>query len=526
MNTEFVSLVPIPGKYFSNNSIIPPITHIKSNITNFFDKYLPRFSSNESSQNKLVIISVLPATVASYDKEKYIKGLAPIKNDQSPFSSFHCKAYRSGRRSAIVPCKETKNDNDWIIAYSTNGTKYTPSTFEDATDYIRLKGCGMWLEQDKVKLPGFTLQETQSCHYNGEDKIYEIRGCAFEDTAFTELYATKTISESLSKFNIACGNIPLGTWIYDPIQGDEAPLIHKNVIVMKTLGDKRLETHLLAGLEKLINEISDDKALEAANRIRSLYLKHGITKLGDEFKSFSKSSSINRNDMEKECTRLIGSTESGHFQKMSEIDLIKAGYVPSNELKEALNGINCRSFNLSSFVDLFSRIGYEAGRVLASIHRAGFLWGTFVDHNESELHCNAHPDNLIVLSKELAQKYHQLFAPVDFDMAFEAKCAINIWMNKPTPDPTIVTSNFSAEHDNLLKDIVGLAATFPGMSTAIQQRPQPTGNKLILLESLRDAASWEYIFSYIDPSVEKQFNIDELYPIISSALEYTNGIQS
>lgn len=43
-------------------------------------------------------------------------------------------------------------------------------------------------------------------------------------------------------------------------------------------------------------------------------------------------------------------------------------------------------------------------------------WGYFTDHNPFEPHCNAHPNNFLVLDPLL---HSHLLAPVDFDMAYE-----------------------------------------------------------------------------------------------------------
>lgn len=46
---------------------------------------------------------------------------------------------------------------------------------------------------------------------------------------------------------------------------------------------------------------------------------------------------------------------------------------------------------------LFWRLGVEAGYWLRTVHSAGIVWGYFFDHDEFIPHCNAHPNNLIVL---------------------------------------------------------------------------------------------------------------------------------
>jgi hypothetical protein len=58
-------------------------------------------------------------------------------------------------------------------------------------------------------------------------------------------YMYSCINETLTKLDLLPGNIPIGMWIYGPLQNDPAPLIEKGVVIMETYGDKRLENHLL-----------------------------------------------------------------------------------------------------------------------------------------------------------------------------------------------------------------------------------------------------------------------------------------
>jgi len=70
---------------------------------------------------------------------------------------------------------------------------------------------------------------------------------------------------------------------------------------------------------------------------------------------------------------------------------------------------------------LFERIGYECGRIKRILDEKQISWGYFYDHNPFEPHCNAHPNNFIVLDLEAPynKECRNLLAPVDFDMAFD-----------------------------------------------------------------------------------------------------------
>jgi hypothetical protein len=86
---------------------------------------------------------------------------------------------------------------------------------------------------------------------------------------------------------------------------------------------------------------------------------------------------------------------------------------------------------------LFARIGSHCGRIVRALHRRRVSWGTFNDAlciNAAQLHCNAHVNNLVVLSPTTTTTTttttssssittnvmrSSLLAPLDFDMAFE-----------------------------------------------------------------------------------------------------------
>jgi hypothetical protein len=330
--------------------------------------------------------------------------------------------------------------------------------------------------------------------------------------------------------NIQIGNIPLGIWIYNTVEGDQTPKIQKHVIIHKTFGDKRLETHLLNGIEQILYHIDNENISNAVNIIKDLYKKYNILELGDKIKTFSKISKIPNNIINlNEKLYNDFKTKANYTYVLNDYEkLISNGIIPSKELIQHLKQINFtlnnKIFNFGNLAELFAQIGYESGRVLSLIHRSGCLWGTYIDHCENECHCNSHPDNFIILDINDAKKFNQILGAVDFDMAFEARCAVNIWTQKK--DPSMVYDNQYAEFESLIKDICGLGASFPGISTAIQYRKQPEGELSIILNALRDIAVWEYFNSYDNPILERPFKIDEYYEIINIALNYTKNIYS
>lgn len=76
---------------------------------------------------------------------------------------------------------------------------------------------------------------------------------------------------------------------------------------------------------------------------------------------------------------------------------------------------------------IFARIGYEAGFVKRLFDENQISWGYFIDHNLFEPHCNAHPNNFLVLDLEADYNVnHTLLAPLDFDMAYNYQTFVSI----------------------------------------------------------------------------------------------------
>jgi len=85
--------------------------------------------------------------------------------------------------------------------------------------------------------------------------LLEIKGCMFFHTLKRELHMTCRIEEILSRQGLLVGNQSVGFWQYLPTEDefhDEFPEIGKFCGIFKTLGDRRVATHLLQGLHVLI----------------------------------------------------------------------------------------------------------------------------------------------------------------------------------------------------------------------------------------------------------------------------------
>ena len=79
-----------------------------------------------------------------------------------------------------------------------------------------------------------------------------------------------------------------------------------------------------------------------------------------------------------------------------------ADHIKSQELLDQFNHHltllkSSKANFLALYALLFQRIGYEAGYIKRLFDENLISWGYFIDHNLFEPHCNAHPNNFLVL---------------------------------------------------------------------------------------------------------------------------------
>lgn len=532
-SSEEVILIPVPGVWISPQLIHPPPNANKENSLITFERLKPKKYNSES--NDFCIVPVMPA-VPPYidakflnDSQNHIEISAPLKGRKSPYSDKSSRGYRSGRRSSVFLCRKVPSGqqisaSDWVVAANhLDGSKYVVD-FEHGNILIRAKGCGMWIQSDDLPFPAITIQSAKSKYAEEGQTIFEIRGVCFENTSVTEMLSTQQIEDNLRKVGLACGNHSLGFWIYRNLKEDNSPLITKTVSIFETLGDRRLESHLLVGLERLLAKKYDQSfAQRVIDCVLPLYKGMEDKFPSDDYKTYSKTDKIFTVPLHKKVI-------DGSFFNFDDIDIAgfdekslrEKGLIPTYEIYEKIKDLDQDFVNL---VKLFGHLGFESGKCISVVHRTGYLWGSYVDHQDNEFHCNAHADNLVVLSKEQClsnKEMPQILAPLDFDMSFKKEQAINFYEQPPEPDPTYVTFNICPEFSNLLTDIGGYFATVEGASTAIEIRPAPPGLLSKVLWLLRDVSCYEYYVGYQKVNQRRckgnDVSIDDMYKLIEEGL--------
>ena len=333
--------------------------------------------------------------------------------------------------------------------------------------FYRLKGCG----NDER---GFNIQKT-------EGVMVEIvtRGSQYDSTCFRELFYSEKVDENLKKINIRCANLPVGFWKYGkdlhilpkenikkediPNLENQMPEVDKYCGIFHTLGDKRLRTHLLCGLEKILEKIATlcvSKQLineDLLNEIKKIF---PATRLPDKIETFKTikffgplnttidewvkkpvyeqkhyDAIISVDQLKKEINEnknlkiFIDQTENYDeiynllSENLSEKHKLMAKKIIENMKKEQANG---KKF-FSTLLNIYIRIGYEVGKIKRLMQDANINWGSYIDRGSS-YHCNAHSNNLVVLP----QGNDSLLSPLDLDLAFSKEKMIIINKDCPT----------------------------------------------------------------------------------------------
>jgi len=104
-------------------------------------------------------------------------------------------------------------------------------------------------------------------------------------------------------------------------------------------------------------------------------------------------------------------------------------------LRDADNEIIARALPL-----IFIRCGAESGKVKRLLDENEISWGYFTDHNPFEPHCNAHPNNLVVLDPS-KNEHANILGVLDLDLAYNFKTFINTI----APDPEMFTDAHNLE---------------------------------------------------------------------------------
>mmetsp|Transcript_17939 Transcript_17939/g.29688 ORF Transcript_17939/g.29688 Transcript_17939/m.29688 type:complete len:581 (+) Transcript_17939:31-1773(+) len=376
-----------------------------------------------------------------------------------PLTSKHdLKGFACGVRSAIV-----KIDGEWF----------------------RLKGCG----NNDI---GFPIRVNK---FNKE-----IRGCMFPDTAARELHMSNTVAKILKPVGFLGANEPLGWYAYeafpqtlylekkgDPPKWTECkgekyllPKVVRCCGLFKINGDRRLDCHVLNGLELLLPRICDGmdmKEVLAAFPTDRMGLKESAPQPTGDLISYSFEITWHMSMFDKfpkagqgdssPLNALAGASKLRELLKERAPSFPSKSILPSGkgdeelwiaydkctpknvELMHTKNPIGASDDAYPKTPDpawaklwtkcqkvleehyskapnattaaallpyIYYRFGYECGTIQRAMTDNGVSWGTYED--PLGYHCNAHANNLVLLAEDAKNHNGTFLAPLDLDMSF------------------------------------------------------------------------------------------------------------
>jgi hypothetical protein len=372
----------------------------------------------------------------------------------------------------------------------------------------RLKGSG---NEDK----GFILREQKT------SGAVEIRGCAFRHTATVESRWSTELGDSMKPLGIASANEAVGWWEYDDPNMPLGPLVRPVCIIQRTYGDRRLSTHVLSGIEKILERFVDVPALDLHEAFpparpltdrgvpedtASLATDHMLSYhfLGKDLSPLDIHSVVRGDafDLPRDGTLFANSLALILPEKAPDADLPKLADARWETLwKDTCFRLRTRLSGLadqpgsSVLAYLYSRIGVECGEILRAMHDRGVSWGTYNDAicvADTQLHCNAHSNNVVALSPDAKTADTRLLGFLDLDMAFEVNAAME------GMDALTGNHRMAVEYTGLLECLVGSDnSTGIGHDQADHEqiRNRPPEVKLLSC-ALRDTLALGYIFGY------------------------------
>lgn len=202
----------------------------------------------------------------------------------------------------------------------------------------------------------------------------------------------------------------LGWFEYDDGQFAKVP---KFCALYECFGEKRLNDHLLVGLETLFPILIDEKQVDWS-ALFELFVGRVENEAISETWLLAISTGIDADFVN--CANFS-------FPLRIPDEIPKQVDTRFHELwQHCLQTIHSLEAPLKNKLlsQIYWTLGREAGEILSILHQNGVNWGTYDDSLCS--HCNAHPNNLVILPHPShpcrPPSSHHLLGVLDFDMAF------------------------------------------------------------------------------------------------------------
>jgi len=371
--------------------------------------------------------------------------------------------------------------------------------------WYRLKGSG---NNDE----GFVIRQNAASVSTG-DAWRDIRGCAFWSTALRENYMSAHLAAVLDPQGIVGCNTAKGVYVYGPPNEPLGPRFAPACIVEETKGDRRLGSHILAGIMVLLPELVDESKIDAETLL-SMFpdARPGKESLDELITTAQLTTSammgftmgvpghgLEWGDVPRDETTFayLGNLEGG-LPVRAPMDpstppkqYVNEGPQPMDpkwreqwakicsQLQSKILGDGAAGAadgaagsKLDALSYLFSRIGYDCGKVARGLHENRVSWGTYQDEmcrrDYGEFHCNAHSNNVVLLEEDAASGREAFLGYLDLDMAFDEATFVDTWGEGGALAAEEYTHLLKREHLNFMEVLSGGDSTsgVPAVATA------------------------------------------------------------
>ncbi|KAJ3439547.1 ubiquitin-activating enzyme e1 [Anaeramoeba flamelloides] len=344
--------------------------------------------------------------------EKYSKQIIPcIPSTDSKATEFgNIKDLPTSLQSPYIKCKKR-------TPYVGFASGIRSGVMLIGKKMYRFKGCGNNTER-------FLVRDVKVF---GETKYEEVRGCMFEHTSLREYQMVSELSELMKKKGIPTANIPTAIFKYE-LEEDQLPKIGKFCNVYECTSDIRLANAVLPGLEGLLSVLVHDWD---HTQYLSLFDKSRFDK---DNKLINTAVAVNKKLPLIDLRKVNVLHEAPKPPKHEDVHprWFKLWESESHKMAPIVEYIKKEKKSVGSIIsNLYYKLGYEVGRVVMILEKEEISWGTFYDNFTFDFHCNAHPDNLILVSEKDSVNGN-LLAPWDFDFAFTKESSVPNFIDEET----------------------------------------------------------------------------------------------
>jgi hypothetical protein len=298
-------------------------------------------------------------------------------------------------------------------------------------------------------------------------------------------------------------NVAKGVYVYGHPNRPLGNQFPPACIVEETLGDRRYGTHLLSGIWLLLPQFVDKASIDPESLLSIFPEKrpgresmtslvttaqlmtskmmgftmgmagHGLewpdvprdetcfaSALHFDFHETAPDPTVPRSQYTNNLDPEIGPQNDNSGEKAMDPRWLPVWTRACTSLKQKLESLNAKGCSTSVLGYLFSRIGYDCGRIMRGLHKNRVSWGTYQDEmcrrDFGEWHCNAHSNNVVLLKENPGGCTKENYVGfLDLDMAFDEATFVDTWGDGGAMPTDAYTNLLEREDLNFMEVLAG-----------------------------------------------------------------------